>query len=142
MTEGYFDLYNFTSQKLNQNNSYKINRLDGAVKVGDKYRWEFAFSPNVGFLGNPEPLIKDCELKLSFDRAPAYNSVLRIEGETKLDKPFELKDVVAVTEYVSSESMINYFDKINHIPMRYEFDDCDVLGPITKICKNCNCCNL
>ena len=86
--EGYFDNYNFTSENLSKNASYLTNRKDCCVKVNGKNRWEFAFSPNVGFLGNAEPLIKDCELKLSFDRAPPYNSVLKLNGEKDLDKPF------------------------------------------------------
>ena len=131
MIEGYFDQWQFTSDGMIKATDYQDNRRECAVKIGDKYRWEFVFSPNVGFLGNPEPLIKDCELKLSFDRAPAYNSVLRLDGDTRYETPFEIKDVVAISEYVSSESMVNYFDRINYSPIRYEFDDCDVLGQVT-----------
>ena len=136
MIEGYYDNYQFTSTELTKATDYQNNRTSCAVKVGDTNRWEFVFCPNVGFLGSPDPLIKDCELKLSFDRAQAYNSVLRLDGEERITKPFEIKDVVAISEYVSSESMINYFDKINYSPVRYEFDDCDVLGLITKLQNN------
>ena len=131
--EGYFDNYNFTSEKLSSNSSYLLNRTDCSVKNGSKNRWEFAFSPNVGFLGNPEPLIRDCELKLSFDRANPYISVLETSEGTKQEKPFVLKDVMAITEYVSSNSIVSYFDKISHTPVRYEFDDCDVLGLIYNL---------
>ena len=128
--EGYFDNYNFTSENLSANSSYLTNRTDCCVNHGNKKRWEFAFSPNFGFLGNPEPLIRDCELKLSFDRAAPYISVLEISDGTQQEEPFVLKDIIAITEYVSSNSITNYFDKISHTPIRYEFDDCDLLGMI------------
>ena len=133
--EGYFDNYNFTSERMNANTSYITNRRDCAQKIDNKYRWEFAFCPTNGFLGNPEPLIRDCELKLCFKRANPYNSSLRLSGDRKLTDPFELKDVVAITEYVSSQSLISYFDRINHAPIRYEFDDCDVLGKVNRLLK-------
>ena len=92
-------------------------------------RWEFIICPNIGFLASPEPLIKDCELKISFDRSAAYNSLLVIDDAKAkpLDKPIEIKDCVAITEYISSESLISYFDRIEYEPIIYEYDDCDVL---------------
>ena len=127
--EGYFDNYNFTSANLLQYDAYKSNRETACVKHGDKQRWEFAFSPNIGFLGNPEPLIRNCELKLSFDRAHPDNSTLRLAGAAEQSSPYELKDLIAITEYVSSPSLINYFDRLEHTPIKYEFDNCHVIGP-------------
>ena len=127
--EGYYDAYNFDAETLNASDSFRQNRLYSAIKIdGGKKRWEFSFSPNFGFLGNPDELLNQCELKLSFDRAPPYNSVLRLSETKELTHPFELKDVVAITEYVSSPSIREKFSMIDYKPFTYEFDECDVLG--------------
>ena len=72
----------------------------------------------------------NCELKLSFNRAPPYNSVLKLEDTKELVKPFELKDVVAITEYVSSPIIREKFSIIDYQPFTYEFDECDLLGKV------------
>ena len=129
--EGYYDGYNFDAETLNASTSFKQNRLYSAIKIdGGKHRWEFSFSPNFGFLGNPDELLNQCELKLSFDRAPPYNSVLKLEDTKDLAKPFELKDVVAITEYVSSPTIREKFSMIDYRPFIYEFEECDVLGEL------------
>ena len=134
MVEGYYDNYNFTADQLNQYSSYLTNRKDSMVMNGDKCRWEFAFTPSVGFLGNPDELLTDCELKLSFDRADPYTSVFRLnEDGEDYDKPFDLLDVYAVTEYVSSENLRDKFSTLDIQPFSYQYDDCDVLGLVVEV---------
>ena len=114
--------------RLFDNPSYIGNRNSCMVKVGNLNRWEFAFCPNFGFLGSPDELITNCELKLSFDRADPNVSVLRLRGDTELQKPFKLKDVYAVAEYVSSPRLRQKFSMLDYKPFTYRFDDCSVLG--------------
>ena len=129
MSEGYYDSYNFTAEKLNQNSSYLSNRRDAMVMNGDKCRWEFSFTPSIGFLGNPDELLTDCELKLSFDRADPYTSLFRLGDDAEeYDKPLELLDIYAVAEYVSSEDLREKFSTLDIQPFTYSYDDCDVLG--------------
>ena len=134
MVEGYYDNYNFTADQLNTYSTYLTNRKDAMVMNGDKCRWEFAFTPSIGFLGNPDELLTDCELKLSFDRADPYTSVFQlIEGGEDYDKPFDLLDVYAVTEYVSSDNLRDKFSTLDIQPFSYEYDDCDVLGMVAAV---------
>ena len=127
--EGYYDAYNFDAETLNASESFSKNRYFSAINIGGgKKRWEFSFSPNFGFLGNPDELLNNSELKLTFDRAPPYNSVLRLQDTKDLSQSIELKDVVAITEYVSSPVIREKFSMIDYKPFTYEFDECDVLG--------------
>ena len=90
--------------------------------------YEFVIIPNCGFLNSPEPLMKNCELKLSFDRSKPYTSIIDIgTGTPALFDPIEIKDVVALTEYVSSPSLRNYFESIDYSPLSYEFDSCQMM---------------
>ena len=79
---------------------------DSNVKDG-KRTFEFVFIPNAGFLNSNLPLLNNCELKLSFDRINA--SVAMLEGanpikESCVGKSLEIKDCVAITEYVKSDA--------------------------------------
>ena len=93
-----------------------------------KCRWEFAFTPSIGFLGNPDELLTDCELKLSFDRADPYTSLFRMAEGEEYEKAIDLIDVYAITEYVSSPDLREKFSSLDIQPFSYQFDDCDVLG--------------
>ena len=57
MVEGYYDNYNFSAEKLKTFPSYSQNRKDCMVQNGTKCRWEFSFTPSIGFLGNPDELL-------------------------------------------------------------------------------------
>ena len=46
--------------------------------------------------------MKDCELKITFDRAAVENALVKIGEPTTVCKTLEIKDCVAITEYVSS----------------------------------------
>ena len=92
-------------------------------------RYEFALSPNHGFLACPTPLLPDCELKISFDRTKAQN-VLIAQGEIAEppeDGYIEIKDCMAITEWISSPKLRSYFETIDNNPIIYDYDDCEVL---------------
>ena len=130
MVEGYYDNYNFGSDKLIKLADYIENRKNCSVKNNGKCRWEFAFTPNAGFLGNIDELISNCELKISFDRAAPYSALLRLDGEFEYSEPLDLIDVYATTEYVSSPQLTEKFSMLEYRPFTYDFDDCDVLGMV------------
>ena len=72
-TEGYADLWNIDNNHLFAGNGEAIRegRLEIAHHDTDnkKYLFEFCLTPNTGFLSNSDLLVKDVELKLSFDRS-------------------------------------------------------------------------
>ena len=93
---------------------------------GDVTRIDFTLIPNVGFLTNPDPLMKNCELKLSFDRADPQCAIIELETGTQLGD-LEISNCYAVTEYVSSPELRSYFDRIENIPIKYDYEDIEVL---------------
>ena len=98
--------------------------------ITKKRVYEFVIIPSCGFLNSPEPLMKDCELKLSFDRSKPYTSVIDVGATSTsplLTDPIEIKDVVAITEYVSSPNLRNYFDSIDYEPITYNYDSCQLM---------------
>ena len=128
-TEGYFDHYNSDSTELAGNGAKKVieHRQHAGYKNGTKIRYEFVLSPNVGFLASPDLLMKDCELKLTFDRAPIENAFVKFGTPTDVCETLEIKDCVAISEFVSSPGLRDYFARIDTTPIVYEYDDCDVL---------------
>jgi len=96
---------------------------------GTNRLYEFIFIPNNGFLNSNLPLMTDCQLKLSFDRVNADVSLLETGGNITTDcrgKPLVLKDVVAILEYTTSEELNQHFMKIDHNPIPYYYQECDV----------------
>ena len=127
-TEGYYDHFNSDAEELGSTGSNIIRHRQFAGHAsGTSIRYEFALSPNVGFLASPDLLMKDCELKLTFDRAPIENSLIKVSAPTTECTSLEIKDCVAITEYVSSPGLRQYFERIDTTPIVYEYDDCDVL---------------
>ena len=128
--EGYYDAYNYDAAALLKNNSFQANRralYHKTVEGGKtKYRYDFVLTPNLGFLADSMPLLNNCELKLSFDRAPGSTSLLRVKGTD--DAPYlEIKDCHAVTEWVSSPEIVEVFEDIEHNPIIYKYDEVEVL---------------
>ena len=70
--------------------------------------------------------MKDCELKLSFDRTNFKTAIQEIGTVTNASTKIELKNVVAYTEYTSSQDLQNYFSRIDSSPMIYQYDECEV----------------
>ena len=129
--EGYHDLYNVGKVSLSKPifaSTITKRKGDSHVKDG-KRTFEFVFIPNAGFLNSNLPLLNNCELKLSFDRINA--SVAMLEGgspikESCVGKPLQIKDCVAITEYVKSDSLEKHFAKIDYNPIPYYYQDCEV----------------
>ena len=100
---------------------------------GVKYkRYDFSFIPDFGFLASNEPLAKNIELKLSFDREIGLLGVLDWSSQSGdvhdlLKKPLVLKDCHSVTEYISSDELRNHYDSIESSPLVYNYDESEVI---------------
>ena len=129
--EGYYDGYNLDQNELKQYKSEVVDpRKEGQLTSNNKTRYEFVLTPNFGFLASPEPLLKDTELKLSFDRAKWSNAITKVEDPTTPltgESGLTILDCYAQVEYVSSPAYRAYFDKINTSPIIYEYEECDVI---------------
>ena len=128
VTEGYVDFLNCDSENLGGNDGQIVitQRERTAHIHGGKAKYDFAFIPDVSFLANPDPLLKNCELKLRFDRADPKVCVLKKADEGALTD-ISIEDCYAVTEYISSPDLRQYFDRIEHEPILYKFEDAEVL---------------
>ena len=95
-------------------------------------RLDFSFIPDYGFLGSMEPMLKNVELKLCFDREPASLSIVDYDSapgtdHSILDNPWTIKECHAVVEYVSSPDLRALYETIQSSPMVYNYDDSEVL---------------
>ena len=128
VTEGYVDFMNCDAETLQTEDGapYVTARQRTRVKKGEKSRYDFAFIPDLAFLANADPLLKNCELKLRFDRADKAVSLLRLEAGGTLDDII-IEDCYAVTEYISSPELRSHFDKIEYEPILYKYEDVEVL---------------
>lgn len=129
--EGYYDLYNFSKEELSGAVGASTNsRRKTHGRLDDKTRtYDFIFIPNNGFLNSNLPLMTDCELKLSFDRVNAEVALVENGGSVTTDSsgsPLVLKDVIAIAEYTTSDELQTYFMKIDHNPIPYYYQECDV----------------
>ena len=128
--EGYLDNYNCSSKEFDLDGGDNIiaNRKYKRYSESGKKIYEFALIPNMGFLGSPDLLVKNCELKLSFDRAPASLAVLQHgDPAEQIGDVLEIKDCVASTDYISSPDIRDYFSTIENGPFVYHYDDVDVI---------------
>ena len=128
--EGYYDNYNYDIATLETAKSVIEKRQLGyhtkILSSGKKtYIYEFVMIPNIGFLGDPTPLLNNCELKLNFDRSPAASAIMSTKD---VEAPYlEIKDCHAVTEWVSSTNLKNHFAQIEYNPISYRYDEIEVL---------------
>ena len=126
--EGYFDQYNLSGDQLATLKDDVVKKRERMSTLsGTKRRYEFAITPNFGFLASPEPLLKNCELKLSFDRSNWKTAITEYETVTNACTKIEIDDCHAVTEYVSSPSMREYFSYIENDPIVYNYEECDII---------------
>ena len=126
-TEGYFDFYNTNHTTLKANANIVARRRKGAHEEGDHFRYEFILSPCNGFLQNLEPLLKDCELKIRLERASWNVAVEAVSDAPVVMDNIEIKDVYAISEYISSPKWRNYFDKIDGSPIMYKFQEYEAI---------------
>ena len=126
-------MWNFDSPLLfsEEAKTVREKRLDILYHdtVNKKFIADFCIIPNTGFLSNADPLVKDVELKLSFDRSDVQQYLLTTQNEwDKLeDLKVDIKNCYAVTEHISSPSLRSNFESIDYTPFRYEYEDCEVL---------------
>ena len=127
--EGYHDLYNFSAAELKTQTGTVAKRKYQGKLDGHTRTYEFIFIPNSGFLNSNLPLMTNTELKLSFDRVNAEVSMLEVGDVTDscAGSPFEIKDCVAISEYVMSDELEKYFMQIDNGPIPYNYQDCDVI---------------
>ena len=125
--EGYFDHYNADDTELLDASQVIERRNYLYHEEGNKRRYEFAFTPVMGFLGSPEPLLNDTELKISFDRCRPETALIATASITNDCEYIEIKDCHALTEYVSSPVIRDFFETIDVQPIVYEYDSVDVL---------------
>ena len=127
--EGYYDMYNYgkTVLKPATAEAVRTRRRADIRKEGTSYVYEFCITPTIGFLSSPLPLYKDCEIKLSFDRAKAATSVVEVVDGGVLPDYFTIKNVFAETEYVSSPALRSYFEKIDRAPLVYKFEEIEII---------------
>ena len=99
--------------------------LSGSTRI-----YDFMFIPNCGFLNSNLPLLNNCELKLSFDRINSDVAFIATgsvpDGSNISGKPIEIKDCYAISEYISSEKLRSYFNRIEGGPITYNFEECEV----------------
>ena len=129
-TEGYYDFYNINTDQLLNNNTVTKRRKSGSKEVGSttkKDKYEFVLIPNLGFLASPKQLIKNCELKIRFNRAKSSVALLRCKAGTESHQDLEITDCYAQSTYISSDILKSYFDGIDTSPITYEYDDVEII---------------
>ena len=120
--EGYTDIYNANYAQAAQLTEAAIRKSYGTA-VDPNIVYDFCIIPTVGFLGTNDPLPVNTEVKLSFDRTVPAVSIL---SDADPGVNLEIKDCFAMTEYISSPSLRTYLDSIDTLPLRYDFEDCEV----------------
>ena len=136
--EGYFDIYHVEDGTQPEKNSIKDYRRQGIPKIGKNYIYEFIISPNDSFLNENKVLPPGLELKLAFDRLKADYSVFKFDGDDTLKgSVLELKDVYAQVEYISSPALRNYHDRLQSVPLDFEYDDTTVMCKLLPQGETC-----
>ena len=134
-SEGYADILNIGKSNLASSSTGIAaiikNRHRGAFDFTEsgakKRRYEFIIIPTIGFLGSNDPLIPDCELKLSFDRLAPKMSLISLKDNPPDFDGLDIKDCYALTEYISSPSLRAHYATLSTKPIVYEFEDIEVL---------------
>ena len=129
-TEGYIDNYNCNAADFaaEGGSAVVLNRQWGRHTTENMITYEFIIIPSHGFLASPDLLIKNCEIKLSFDRAPSDVAILNNKAvTTQVGKTIEIKDCYAMVDYVSSPDMRTLYDHVDQAPFIYKYDDLDII---------------
>ena len=140
-TELWFDEYNYGKATLDAAGAgtkalvEKMRRksFPQVTKDGENYRrLDFSIIPDFGFLASSDPLAKNVELKLCFDRANAKQAIIDYESQANdehklLDNPWVIQDCYSIAEYISSPDLRQHYETIESSPLMYEFDDSEVL---------------
>ena len=131
--EGTFDIHNKDASELKTDAKLIQMRRYGCNNARDSennlvHQYEFVIIPNFGFLASADPLMKDCELKLSFDRSKGSIPLIDISTDADADviDGIEIIDCVAITEWISSPGLRDYFSSIDNTPIVYQYEEIDV----------------
>ena len=129
--EGNYDIQSKSTAQFVENDPLIRLRRTGANRAKDSdenevHQYEFIIVPNFGFLGSPDPLIKDCEMKISFDRSKPELVLMKIVDNAADLAQIKIMDCVAITEWVSSPGLRSYFSSIDNRPIVYEYEEIDV----------------
>lgn len=132
-TEGYYDRNIYESSTDDEKLQLVAYRRKNATTITDskgekKFVYEFLMTPNDPFLNENKPLPPGVELQLSFDRLISDFSVLNVTNTDPMKgKILELKNVYASVEYVTSDALRTYSDRISATPIPFIYDECTVL---------------
>ena len=139
--QGYFDQYCYsaTTDETNKEALIKHRRKYLSPK-NKKYKYEFIIVPNHGFLNTCQPLPPGTELKLTFERATAEHSLIKIKADSSLSgKVLSITNAFATASYKSSPYLRNYFGQIETTPIPYEYEEMQVVSkniiPNTQIIR-------
>ena len=127
--EGYVDNYNCDADEFSTEGGADVmtNRQWGRYKADGKIIYEFVIIPSHGFLASPDLLVRNCEIKLSFDRTSP--ELVLLEGSdvtTAVGKTITIENCYAMVEYVSSPDYRSLYDSIDQMPFIYHYDDIDI----------------
>ena len=129
--EGYSDLMSVPYSKLSSlNKVVAIRKSMGFLHSGIR-TYEIIFTPTNSFILNNDPFPPGFELKLNFERSLAKSSLI-IDGSASpspdlTGKTIELLDCYAIGEYVSSHELRSYFKTIEHKPISYYIENCEII---------------
>ena len=91
-------------------------------------KYQFILVPNHGFLNTSKPLPPKTELKLTFERATADHSLMKISEESSLSgSVLKISHAFAQTSYISSPFLRNYFNQIEMQPIKYTYEETSVV---------------
>ena len=129
ITEGVFDIYSFSEETDANKQKLTVHRRQAATLVGDDYVYDFIMIASDPFLNQNYLLPPGVELQLSFERLKVEFSSLRVtkDSEALKNKILPLKNVFAEVEYISSPSLRNQMASIETQPLKYFYDDMDVI---------------
>ena len=128
--EGEYDSSNISSDTLSKNVQIAQNRVRHSYhdKVNKVRGYPVMFNPNSAFLNSNLELLPNVDLTLTFERATAALSFLKLAPDAKdISKSIiTLRNPVATTTYVSSPKLRSLFSKINEKPIEYICQEVDV----------------
>ena len=129
ITEGYFDIYSFT-ELTDESDKKKLidHRRKYLTPSNNSYRYQFILVPNHGFLNTSKPLPPKTELKLTFERATADHSLIKVGEDSSLSgSVIKISNAFAQTSYISSPFLRNYFNQIEIQPIKYTYEETSVV---------------
>ena len=131
--EGSYDILNYDAAKLKTETTTKEIRELGAVDSSsdssipaEVHQYEFIIIPNMGFLCSADPLLKDCQLKLKFDREKPSIALLNVTDTTEdSNLAINITNCRATSEWISSPALRSALSTESK-PFIYNFEEISV----------------